>query len=87
MSETTQPIVVNESPIPDNIMAGMRQILLAAGAWAAGRGYLEGDTATALATILLVIVPFAYGQYKTWVRGGQLAFLARRAPDKVAVTK
>lgn len=87
MSETTPPIVVNESPLPDNITAGLRQVLLALGAWAAGRGYLEADTATAIVTVALVVIPFAYGQYKTWARASQLATVAAHVPDSVAVTK
>ncbi len=45
--------------------AALRQIGIAAGGWAIGRGYLDTDTATAIGTILLVVVPFVWGQIKT----------------------
>ena len=80
-------IVVNESPIPDNIATALRSIAIAVGAWAVGKGYLEEDIASALGTVLLVLVPFVWSQIKTYKRSNQLATLAERAPDSVAVTK
>lgn len=47
------------------LSAAARQIVLALGGFAAGRGWLEGDTVTALATVAAILVPLLYGQMAT----------------------
>jgi hypothetical protein len=85
----TQPILVNATPTSDQLYAAVRQIGMAVGAWAIGKGYLQADTATALGTIALVAVPFVYGQLKTRLRAQQLATVASspKVPDSVASIK
>lgn len=47
------------------LAAGARQLALVVGGWAIGRGYLEADTVTMLATSAAIIVPTWLGQRST----------------------
>lgn len=86
MASTVQ---VNANSLPDQFWTGVRQIATVVGAWAVGKGYLQADTASALGAILLVAVPIAYGQWKTYLRATQLATIASSpsVPDAVAQIK
>lgn len=70
---------VHGSPTLDQVTAAARQLALAVGGWAVGRGYLEADTVTALATVAVIVAPFLYGQWKTRMRAKQaLGMVGRR---------
>lgn len=47
------------------IAAAIRQIALALGGYAIGRGWLEEDTLTAIITVLVIVVPLVWGQIRT----------------------
>lgn len=47
------------------LAAAVRQIALAIGGYAIGRGWLEEDTLTAIVTVAVIAVPFVWGQIKT----------------------
>jgi len=47
------------------IAAAIRQIALALGGYAIGRGWLEEDTLTAIVTVLVIVVPLIWGQIRT----------------------
>ena len=47
------------------LAAAVRQIALAVGGYAVGKGWLEDDTVTAIVTIAVILVPFIWGQIKT----------------------
>lgn len=67
------------SPTLDQVAAASRQIALAVGGWAVGRGYLEADTVTAVATVAVIVGPFLYGQWRTRLRSKQaLGLMGRR---------
>jgi len=59
-------IKVRENPALEQFTAALRQIMLAIGGWAVGRGYLAGDTLVAIGTVTMLIGPFVYGQLRTW---------------------
>lgn len=69
--------VATGSPTLDQAAAAVRQILLAVGGWAVGRGYLEADTVAAIGTVALIVVPLVYGQWRTRLRSKQAHGLAR----------
>lgn len=89
MDEVQQPIVVNESPVSDQIWAGIRQIAPAVMAFAVGRQWVAGDTATVLGVIVGVIWPIVVGQLKTRKRALQLAVVAKspEVPARIARLK
>lgn len=47
------------------LAAAARQIVLALGGYAMGRGWLQADTLTALATVAAVVIPLIWGQAST----------------------
>ncbi|SCW77839.1 hypothetical protein SAMN02927924_02835 [Sphingobium faniae] len=47
------------------LAAAVRQIALAVGGYAIGRGWLEEDTLTAIVTVAVIAVPFVWGQFRT----------------------
>ncbi|WP_257540694.1 hypothetical protein [Sphingobium sp. CFD-1] len=47
------------------LAAAVRQIALAVGGYAIGRGWLEEDTLTAIITVAVIAVPFIWGQVRT----------------------
>lgn len=89
MTDENNPgIQVDDSPIPDQLKAGLRQAGLAILAFAAGRGWIQNDVALLLTTLGgLVIV--ALGQLHTRKRANQLAAAAKssKVPDSVLSLK
>lgn len=55
---------MNEVTTTQAIAAG-RQIALAIGGYAVGRGWLEEDTLSAIVTVFVLLVPFIWGQMST----------------------
>jgi len=47
------------------LVAAVPQNALVAGGFAVGKGWLDNDTATAITTIAVILVPFVWGQMKT----------------------
>ncbi|WP_022684569.1 hypothetical protein [Sphingobium bisphenolivorans] len=47
------------------LAAAARQIVLALGGYAMGRGWLQADTLTAIGTVAAVVVPLVWGQAST----------------------
>ena len=45
--------------------AAVRQLALLVGGWAVGRGYLDDDTVTMIATAAVIVVPLIWGQRST----------------------
>ncbi len=72
MSTNETPPIIAPNPTVDQAWAALRQILLALGGWAIGRGYLKEDTALAIGTILMIGIPFVYGQWQTIHRAKQI---------------
>jgi hypothetical protein len=85
----TKTIFAHRTATPDQAWAAARQIVMAAGAWAIGKGWLQADTAGALGTLALIVAPFVIGQLKTRLRAQQLAAVASspKVPDSIASIK
>lgn len=81
------PIVVPASPLREQLLTAVRQILPAAAAFAVGRHWLADDTATLLAVIGTAAWAIIDGQRRTLSRSKKLIRLASAAPDSVAVLK
>lgn len=85
------PIVVNASPVQDQIAAGLRVFIIAAGSVATALGY--AGVAGKLNALLLAVGPvaaaiaFLVGQLKTRALAKKAARMATLLPDSVATTK
>lgn len=91
MTEETvpEPIEVHASPVPDQTWSAVRSVLMAVTAFALGRHWLEGDTATLIGALVGVIGPFVIGQFKIRRRAVEMAQIASHpeVPDDVARVK
>lgn len=93
-----QPIMVDASPIPAQVIAGVRQVLLGLSAVATAFGASRLGTglsaaslaATMIATGLsgaVTIAMFVWGQLHTRSAAKKLATVAEVAPDEIAQVK
>lgn len=87
--DTTPPIEVHASPLPDQAWSALRASVLALTAFALGRHWIEGDVATLVTALLGIVAPLILGQLKTRERATQLTNIAAdpRTPDDVATVK
>lgn len=83
-----EPILVHGSPIPDMAFSFMRDAAKILVAFALGRGWIQGDTATVIAGLGAAFA-VAWGQYKTFKRSSQLTAIARdpNTPESVVQIK
>ena len=88
MAEQT-PIEVNENPIWDQLPSAGRSALVALTAFALGRHWIAGDTATIIGVMGGLVWPIVAGQIKIRHRAKQLVSVASdpRVPDAVAMLK
>ena len=84
-----QPVLAHATPVPDQLWAGLRQIVPPIVAFAVGRGWLASDLAVLLGVVGGVMYPIVLGQLKTRLRAKQLATVASspKVPDSVAAIK
>ena len=83
----TDPIIIDPNSIPGQLWALFRYLLTATGAFALGRGYIDGDLLQFLTALLTVAAPTAWGIYKTWANRKKLVKVGEAAPDNIAVVK
>lgn len=84
MEPVDTPIVVHESAVPTQLMAALRQALIALGGYLVGKGWLTDELAQAVIPVVLLVGPVIWSQFR--VRSGQakLVTAAAAAPDSVA---
>ncbi|MDP3853139.1 hypothetical protein [Phenylobacterium sp.] len=78
------PISVRESPAVDQIMAAVRQVLVALGGFAVGKGWVDESTASAVTGLVLVVGPIVWSQIAVRGRHAKLVVTAEAAPNAVA---
>lgn len=64
-ADTTPPIAVNSSPLPDQLWAAVRQIAPPVMAFAIGKGWIGNDVGILLGTMGAILWPIIAGQIKT----------------------
>lgn len=87
MTDTSTPIVVTTGALPATAASVLRYALTTLGGYLVARGWLAGDTAEMLTTVILVIAPLVYGAWLTQHNKARLVTVAEAAPDSVAVVK
>jgi hypothetical protein len=83
----TNPILIDPSSTVGQLGALLRYVLTAGGGFALGRGWISSDALQFLTGLLTVILPTAYGIWKTHQTKQKLVEVAAAAPDSVAVVK
>lgn len=74
-------IKVRDNIVRAALMMGARQLVLFVGGILFNRFALSGDFVEALATGLVVLGTFGYGQFKGWIEKRNAVELARSAPN------
>ena len=91
MSDIEKPIEVNATPVPAQIEASIRQVVLMVGPLLGGIGYvgLAGklNDALVLAGPAAAIIAFVWGQVATRQAAKKLTITARAAPNRTAIVK
>lgn len=81
------PILVNDSAIPDQVLRALRLALGYGIAWAVGRGYLDALTGEHLLGFLLMAAPAVYSLWVGYQRHVKMRTIAEAAPNTVAKLK
>lgn len=84
MEPEETPVIVKDSAAPAQLMTALRSLLLAAGAYAVGRGWVDDGLVQAAVPVLLIVGPLIWSQFSTRKKQAQLVTLANRVPDSVA---
>ena len=82
-----EPIHVGASALPQNLMALLRDALLAATAWGIGKGYIDQVTGTQIVGVGLAIATIAWRQFVTYRVHQKLVTTANASPNTVAIVK
>ncbi len=83
----TDPIIVNESPLPQSAFTLLRYALTAIGGLLVSQGYFDEEVLNNVIGALLIIIPTAAGVYRTVFNKKQLVIAAAAAPNDVAVVR
>lgn len=85
--KVTPPIVVHETPLPDQAWALFRQLIPPIVAFLLGKGILDDSEATMILSVSAIVLPIIWGQLKTRLRAKQLATLEGKVSDRILTTK
>lgn len=78
------PIMVNPSPGPDQLASAVRSLLIAVGAYGAGKGWFDASLWAALVPVLMIVGPVVWAQLKVRSSKAKMVTVAEAAPDQVA---
>lgn len=86
-SPAEEPMTVNHSAMPAQLMSLLRDAIAIGTAWAIGKGYIDSVTGTQIAGVLVVLGNVAWRQLVTHRTHRKLVTAAEAAPAYVAVVK
>lgn len=55
---------MTDNPTPEQLASTLRAFLIALGGYLAGKGWIDEGLASAAVPLILVVVPYAYNQWK-----------------------
>ena len=84
-NDMTPPIQVTDNTLEGQITTFARYLLTSVGGFALGKGWIDDEALQALIALVTVVVPMAYGIYKTYTAKTRLIITAEASPDNVAV--
>jgi uncharacterized membrane protein len=82
-----RPIVVSGSAIPEQLAQAIRTALIAIAGYMAGKGWLDEELASAILPVVLLLVPFVWGQITAKRNNAVKQTLADKLPDQIAQVK
>lgn len=84
---SNEPIVINPNSTIAQLAALGRYTLTAGGAYALGKGWIEGELLNFLTGFITIAAPTFYGVWRTWTTRKTLVKMAESVPDEVATLK
>lgn len=84
MSKPDKAVVVSASPLSEMALSNLRIAILAAGAFAVGRGWLKDEEVGQYVPFAMIALPWAWGQYSRFRLWLKAKVAAGAAPDAVA---
>jgi hypothetical protein len=81
------PIIIDPNSIPGQLWALFRYILTAGGAYAIGKGWIDGELLTLLTGFATIAVPTMFGVWKVYHAKKESVALAEMAPNSKAMVK
>jgi hypothetical protein len=81
------PIIVNTDQTAAQLGVALRYGLTTIGAYAIGKGWIDGDLLQLIVALATVIAPAAFAFYRSHQQKKQLVTIASAAPDSVAVVQ
>ena len=82
--ETSAPLTIPASPVPEQLTAAVRTLLAALGGYAVARGWLAADVAAAIVPVLLIGGPLLWSQFRVLRGNAAMRAMADKLPDSVA---
>ena len=83
----TTPIVVNPDPTYAQLAIALRYAITTIGGYAAGKGWIDGDTVQVILSVVAILAPPAYAAWKASCDKKTLVTVATSASDDVSVVK
>jgi hypothetical protein len=81
------PIVVNQSPVPDQVESQIGPLVAAAGGVVTAFGLMAPTKWAALAGLLPIVLTMGWRYYRSTQNHAQRVIMADAAPDAVAVVR
>lgn len=80
----TPPMEVTDNTLVGQLTTLARYILTSFGSYALGKGWIDDELLQLLVGLTAVVVPTAYGVYKSYTNKTRLIIAADAAPDNIA---
>jgi hypothetical protein len=87
MTDPNTPIVVNPDPIYAQLAIALRYTISTLGGYAAGKGWIDGDTVQMIVSIAAMLAPAIYAAWKARREKKALVTITQSAADSVAIVK
>ncbi len=83
-NDITPPITVTDNTLEGQLATLGRYLIAAIGAFVLGKGWVTNEVWQLVTGVVTVLVPMAYGIYKTYTAKQRLIAVAQAAPDYIA---
>lgn len=81
------PVQVDPNTGVKSAVTAVQYIMSAVTSYALGKGWVNSNDVVQILALVPIIVPAAYGVYKTWVGNEKQKTMEAKLPDSVAVLK
>ncbi len=69
----SEPFTAPPSAVPDQLASALRQLLVAVGAYGAGKGWFDASIAAAAVPVIMIVGPMLWSQLRVRAQVAKLA--------------